>query len=170
MYNERIAMKTTKSCAVFAFGAVIAAAMGLAAIPARASTLTTINPSITCTTTTGQWIVTVVSSSGNFPSQIPGTVICKYGETTAVFPNDSEESFAIGTSHAVWTAWNGSEGSNSWDEESMGGNAISGVTIQQDGWYLHISAQGDGGPTYCNDRGADGTATASSGWSGWYEC
>jgi hypothetical protein len=164
-------MKTRTSSAVFAFGAVIAAAVGFTAIPAQASTLTTISPSPTCNGTTGAWIVTNVGNgSGQFPEQLPGTVICKYGETTAVFPNNAEESFAIGTSHAVWTAWNGSAGSTSWNEESMGGNAISGVTIQQDGWYLHISAQGDGGPTYCNDRGADGTATSSSGWSGWYEC
>jgi len=163
-------MKTRTSRAVFAFGAVVAAAMGLTAAPAWAGTLTTIYPGNSCTGTTGDWIVTVVDGTYQFPDKLAGTIICAYGATTAILPNGSEESFAIGTSHAVWTAWNGSEGSNSWNEESFGGNAISGVTVVQDGWYLHISAQGDGGPTYCRNRGADGTATSSSGWTGWYEC
>ena len=168
-------MKARTSCAVFAFGAVIAATVGLTAIPARADTLTTITPSPTCNGNTGPWVVTVIANSsvGQHPETLPGTVICAYGESTAVFPNGTQESFAIGTSHAVWTAWNSSQGGTSWAEESMGGNAISGVTIlqgEQDGWFLRIKAQGDGGPTYCNDRGAEGSANSASGWSGWYEC
>jgi hypothetical protein len=162
-------LKTRTPRAVFAFGAVAAAAMGLTAAPAWAGTLTTITPGVYCTGN-GEWIVTNYDSTGPFPDHISGTIICAYGVSTAVFPNGAEESFAVGTSHAVYTAWNASAGSTSWDEESFGGNAISGVTIQQDGWYLHISAQGDGGPTYCMDRGADGTANSTSGWSSWYEC
>lgn len=162
-------MKTRTPRAVFAFGAVAAAAMGLTAAPAWAGTLTTITPGVYCTGN-GEWIVTNYDSTGSFPDHIPGTIICAYGVSTAVFPNGAEESFAVGTSHAVYTAWNASAGSTLFDEESFGGNAISGVTIQQDGWYLHISAQGDGGPTYCMDRGADGTASSTSGWTSWYEC
>lgn len=146
-------VKTRISRVLLTSAAAIVTAAGLTASPALASTSQAAADGCV-------WII------GD--TLIPGTINCAYSQTDYEFPDGSEESFVIGMSGAVWTAWNSS---GSWEEKSMGGNAVSPVYLKYEAnWFLQITAKGDGGPFYCNDRGQVGSAGPSSGWGGWYEC
>lgn len=139
-------MNTRMSRRVLAFGAAFAATTALTTTSALAST--------PAATTTCPW---TASNGTNL-----GTVICGYGTSLVYFPNGTAEGFAVGTSHAVWTAWNNTSGK--WSEESMGGSAYSAVTVKSsDGWSVEITYQDASDTTHCDFRGS----TQSSGWSGW---
>jgi hypothetical protein len=125
----------------------------LASTPTPATTqLTAAQPATDCT-----WFA---SNGTNL-----GTIICEYGHTDdpELFPNGTLESFAIGTSHAVYTAW--ADTSGNWHTTSLGGYATSGVTVRQSGWALEILVKGQNGGTYCKFRGDTQTSGWSSDWS-----
>lgn len=160
-------MKIRMSLVVPAFAAAVAAA-GLTVTPALASTsapATASRPAITAAQGTAR--PTAAQPATNCPwtasnGQKLGTIICEYGISLVPFPNGTEEAFAVGTSHAVWTAWDNTSGN--WSEESMGGLAYSAVTVKaHNGWSVEITVQSSSGGTYCNYRGG----SQDSGWSGW---
>jgi hypothetical protein len=95
-----------------------------------------------------------------------GTVICAYQPGPYVeFPNGTEETFAIGTSHAIWTAWNNTSGVVS--AASLGGLGYSTPWIvTQSGWGLTLGVSSSSGGHYCDNRGD----SESSGWTGWFKC
>lgn len=155
-------MKMIMSRALLGAAAAVTATVMLTATPALASTAPT--NSLVQQGSTCNWSAQYYVSSGGYYSAAGlGTVICSYGATPFIeFPNGVWETFAVGTSHAIWTAWVNSSGD--WEETSMGGLAYSPVTVvQQDGYEVEISVLSSSGGEYCNFRGD----TASSGWSGW---
>jgi hypothetical protein len=165
-------MKMRMSRALLGIAALAAPTVLLTATPTLASTSApAIAPRFSVTATHGttrpdaarpatdcEWEFTV----GNVTYAL-GTIICEYGSVLVKFPNGSYEDFAVGTSHAVWTAW-GSAGSDNWDTKSMGGSAYSPVTIvSHNGWAMEISILSSTPTKYCDLRGS----SQSSGWSGW---
>jgi hypothetical protein len=142
--------------------ATVTATVMLTATPALASTAPT--NSLVQQGSTCNWSASYSLDGGGLLSiETLGTVICNYGATPFIeFPNGTWETFAVGTSHAIWTAWVNSAGG--WAEQSMGGLAYSPVTVvEHDGYEVEISVLSSSGGKYCNFRGD----TASSGWSGW---
>lgn len=166
-------MKMRMSRAVPALAAAVVTTVTLAATPALASTSApapTPRPSaVTALPTAAQPATTNCdwySPAGYGTRTYLGTIICDYGTNRIPlsFPNGTVEVFAIGTSHAIWTAWDNTSGG--WSRASMGGLAYSGVTIYQNNqnpWILEITVYSSSGGLYCNFRGG----TPSSGWSGW---
>lgn len=158
-------MKMRMSRAVLTFAAAIAATVTLAATPALASTpATTLHPSAIPAHGAAQPAsdCTWISNNG----YILGTIICEYGVLYVGLPNDTAEMFAVGTSHAVYTAWQPSPG-GAWDTKSLGGSAYSYLwLVQQSGWNMTIAYSSSSGQNTCINRGD----TASSGWGSWFKC
>lgn len=148
---------------VLAFAAAVAATVTLTTTSALASTsapAATPHPSVI----TAQGAAQPAADCSRYATngKLLGTIICGYGVSYAYFPNGTQEEFVVGTSHAVWTAWNNTSGS--WSEKSMGGLAYSAVTVKkQSGYALEITVLSSSGGTYCNFRGG----LVNSGWSGW---
>jgi hypothetical protein len=143
------------SRAVLTFAAAFAATVTLAATPALASTPAhaAAQPASDC-----DWI-----TNNGYDL---GTIICEYGVLYVGLPNDTAEMFAVGTSHAVWTAWQASPG-GAWDTKSLGGSAYSYLwLVQQSGWNMTIAYSSSSGQNTCINRGN----TASSGWGSWFKC
>lgn len=163
-------MKVRMSHTVLACAAAVAATVTLAAAPALARTMapaTTPRPALV--TAHGSvrpaddcpWLVIE-----NGVTIELGTVICEYlpGPTVG-FPNGTEETFAIGTSHAIWTAWDNTAGT--WAEASLGGLGYSAPWIvTQNGWGLTLGVSSSSGGHYCDNR----EDSPSGGWTGWFKC
>ena len=148
-------MKKSMTRRVSALAAAAVAMVALTASPALAS------PSARATPLRALSVCFWWSPNGYFL----GNIICEYGDNSVGFPNGTEEDFAVGTSHAVWTAWNnGQNGGGTWFTQSMGGSAYSSVQVVfQNGWQVEIAMQDSRGITHCDFRGG----TQNSGWSGW---
>jgi hypothetical protein len=152
-------MKMRMSRAVLAFAAAVAATLTLTATPALASTSA---PATDC-----GWF----SPQGIGTETYLGTIICDPGYTTlpAVYfkADGTWEEFAIGTSHAIWTAWDNTSGD--WDEASLGGLGYSApwiVAQSADGWGLTIGVSSSSGGHYCDNR----EDSPSAPWTGWFKC
>jgi hypothetical protein len=163
-------MKTIMSRAVLAVAAAVAATVTLSVTPALASTSAPViaahdaQPAAAQADTICGWF----SPQGIGISTFLGEIICDPGYTTlpaVEFPNGTWEEFAIGTSHAIWTAWDNTSGD--WDEASLGGLGYSAPWIvAQDGWGLTIGVSSSSGGHYCDNR----EDSESSGWTGWFQC
>jgi hypothetical protein len=161
------------SRAVLTLAAAAAAAVALTAAPALASTPAPTAPplaSVTAapgTTRPAAAQPELTDCPWTFHGVNVGTYICQYGTVTIpdFFPNGTYQGFAVGTSHAIWTAW--TDPSGGVHRQSLGGYADSGVSVfYQVGWALVIDVTGKDGGTWCDDRGS----APSSGWGGWYAC
>jgi hypothetical protein len=149
---------------MLAFAAAITATVTLTAAPALASTAqgetrpAAEQPALTDCSWYGD---------ANGVQVFLGTVICEYGDPSfqVSLPNGTVESFAVGTSHAVWTGWDNT--SHVWNKASLGGSAYSNVwLVQQNGWSMTIAVSNSSGQHVCVNRGN----TASSGWGSWFKC
>jgi hypothetical protein len=142
-----------------AFAAVFAATVTLTTTSALASTPApaAAQPATSCT-----WF----SPSVNGVVTDLGTIICEYEPLPLVeFPNGTVTTFAVGTSHAVYTAWTNTSGS--WDTASLGGLGYSAPWIvAHNGWGLTLGVSSASGGHYCDNR-AD---SPSGGWTGWVKC
>ena len=113
-----------------------------------------------------------LSGSGNCPWN-GGTLICEYGVSYLgdPYPTGQDEAFGVGTSHAVWTYWDDSNGV--WHWSSLGGKVYSPVAVYSysgNYWNVIIRAVGGDDNDWCDERGGQASANSASGWSGWYLC
>lgn len=171
-------MKIRMSRTALTFAAAIAAAVTLTTTPALASTPAPAATSHSSVITPQSHYPPGITEHGvaqpatncpwitNSGVIVPGTIICEYGDSSVIFPNGTEEDFAVGTSHAVWTAWDNLSGN--WDTKSMGGpGAFSEVQIlRTGGWNVEIAVNTSSNIRVCDNRGN----SPSAGWSGWGSC
>jgi hypothetical protein len=152
-------MKSRMTRMVLAFAAVFAATVTLTTTSALASTPA---PAAAQPATSCPWFSPPIGSNITYL----GTIICEYQPLPTVgLPNNTLETFAVGTSHAVWTAWSNTSGS--WDTASLGGLGYSAPWIvAHNGWGLTLGVSSASGGHYCDNR-AD---SPSGGWTGWFAC
>lgn len=171
-------MKMKMSRAVLACAAAVAATVTLTTTSALASTsapATTPHPSVI--TAHGAARPAAVQPATDCAWYTPpgigatvylGDIICDAGYTDlplVQFPNATYEVFAIGTSHAIWTAYN--DIYSAWHRASLGGLGYSAPWIvSQHGWALTIGVSSSSGGHYCDNRGD----SQSGGWTGWFKC
>jgi hypothetical protein len=171
-------MKMRMSRAVLASAAVVAATVTLTTTPALASSSApATTPQFLVITAHGAARPTAVQPADDCAWYSPpgigtltylGTIICGgvYADLPLVeFPNGTYEGFAIGTSHAVWTAWDNTSGA--WATASLGGLGYSAPWIvTQNGWGLTLGVSSSSGGHYCDNR----EDSPSGGWTGWFKC
>lgn len=173
-------MKIRMSRTILTVAAAIAATVTLATAPALASTSApALHPSAITVDGAARPAAAQAENTCYWYGQNPngsltllGVVLCDgaYGSGVSravTFPNGTEEVFAVGTSHAVWTAWTDTSGG--WHRQALGGSAYSSVTVKQNasnGWELTIVVSSSSGQHMCLNRGG----TASSGWGSWFTC
>ena len=171
-------MRFKSSRAALAVGATLVAATTLTVTPALASTsasAATSRPSAVTAYDAARPALAQPATSctwnsppgiGNYDPDL-GTIICEYEPLPVVeFPNGTFETFAVGTSHAVWTAWD--NGSGNWTTASLGGPGAYSAPwiVAQNGWGLTLAVSNSSGRHYCDNRGN----SQSSGWTGWFTC
>jgi hypothetical protein len=177
-------MKVRMSRAVLTFAAAIAATVTFTTTPALASTPVPANSDTSSSAAVTLPPSAITAHAAARPAAQPatdcawysppligiytylGTIICEYTPLPAAqFPNGTWEVWAIGTSHAVWTAWESTSGA--WDTASLGGSGYSAPWIvAQNGWGLTIGVSSSSGRHYCDNR----SNSQNGGWTGWFTC